>query len=97
MASGRSGATNISAARKSKIPVLSKEYRSRLIEIREKRVTIDVKEVELSVLKKLKLLKLTLEQQRMRPTTKVTSNVSATKSVIPPFSPLIPPEAKAGA
>ena len=95
MASGRSGATNISAARKSKIPVLSKEYRSRLIEIREKRVTIDVKEVELSVLKKL--LKLTLEQQRMRPTTKVTSNVSATKSVIPPFSPLIPPEAKAGA
>ena len=96
MASERGGATNITAARKSKIPVLSKEYRSRLIDIREKRETIDAKEVELSVLKQ-KLSKLTLEQQRMRLATEPTSNVSATRNKTPPFSPLIPPEAKAGA
>ena len=97
MACDRSGAMNTTPARRSKIPVLSKEYRSRLTEIREKRLIVEAKEVELSVLKQ-KLSKLTLEQQGTRPM-RPTSNVSKTKSITPPFSPLslIPPEAKAGA
>ena len=98
MASDRSGLTNATTARRSKIPVLSKEYRSRLTEVREKRLTIEAKEVELSVLKQ-KLSKLTLEQQGTRPT-RPTSNIPIpTAKSIKPSSPLslIPPETRAGA
>ena len=58
----RSGAMNTTPARRSKIPVLCKEYRSRLTEIREKQLIIEAKDVELRVLKQI-LSKLTLKQQ----------------------------------
>lgn len=87
----------MASARRSKIPVLqSKEYKSRSTEVREKRLAIEAKEVELSVLKH-KLSKLTLEQQGTRPI-RPNINIQTAKSITPSSPlPLIRPEASAAA